>query len=976
MRKAYCAFVLALAFSIGLITPIDALAGPAVVAQAQAAIISGVVRDTRGVAQGDALVVVAGPHGSQTARTAADGTFSFHVDAGVYSLSIDKGGFQAFRADVIAADGTTNNAVYPLADATTSGLRVIGSTSTTSSRVTTPINRDITAQASIGTDELISNPTPDLTSVLTDLPGVSLVQGNRSTLAYFNIRGSTGIEARTEIDGHPLSTGVSGVYYMGLFNGGAFQSASVEKGPGVSSADAGESSFGTLNLRTWDFSDTNNALFSQGITSYNGLFTQVLLRNSVLPNKRLSYVFNYNVTGYNGPAFGYNGPLAAPSGNSFTPAYTIGTTGVGSALINYNGGFDSGKKTESEVFKLRYRLSDTTSLWAGYVGSQGFVDPEGDLYGYSYGLYTIAPCFNGSTPQKSFATCNQTSKYNNPIAQPYIGKTIPLYSAYPDETQTENNPMFEAELRTSFHDDTILVRPFTQVVERINDGTQSPGVPGNNGAFTLATAPGSCTAANPCYINNGGALDKFTSANNPCATSNAPIANSCYQNGVAAPFYQFEVDRLHGVTATILHPLGKLGELRGSYEYTSDYTYDISGALPTQAQPLQVAGYPPFSQSISDVSNQSVPGAVRRSNDLSLTAFLTPSEKLTVAAGAFYNLDSLEFEYENPSILALAPFSPGGSANLPLDLVTGTINKAHIDPHLGVVYNANRNIAVRLAAGSSVTLPYAQQVSGFPTFTQPTNAQPFGYYTQKNPGLTPETVVSYDAGMDFRVHDGAVFTLDGFQNTIHNAFLTEFAYPNGQNAPAIKTTINAANYQSYGLELGFNRDTRLGFGYNSQLTLMRAFYYDLGPAYYSSNAGAYVTTFDNRQPDGTPFAMAHAALVWNGKQELRAEVGGNYTGNNNSFYVPGFVTFYGSVRRRIFNHTYLQVSARNILSENNLTGIAKATPFGTGISTVECKFVPSPGNAKNYVPSTCSNYTNGQQQIEPQTFGLALQYRF
>jgi len=961
-----------------MVGPVNAASTQTLVAQApqqlpqQQALITGTVRDSRGVAQGDAVIAITGPAGSQTLKTDPNGHFSVSVSPGIYSISINKGGFQTLTADdVVVATQSVNNAVYTLADATSSTTREIGRTSTRSGP--TPLNRGVTAQSTITADEIGSFASANLDYQITDLPGVSLIQGNRSTLAYFNIRGSVnGIETRTEIDGHPLSTGVSGVYYTGLLNPGIFEAVDIEKGPGVFAADAGEQSFGTINLRTWDFTDTTNGFLKQGIDSYNGQFTSALIRGSLLPKDRISYVLDYNVTGYNGPGFGYYGPLAAPSGNTITPAYTIGTSNVGSALVDYIGTFNAGERLASEVFKLRYRFSDTTSLWAGFVGSQGFVNPEGSQYGYAYGQYTVVPCFTAGKPEASLAGCNQSSVYSNPLAAPYYGTTIPLYSAYPDETQTENNPMFEAEFRTSFKDDTILIRPFTQVVQRINDGTQAPNTPGNNGAFSLATLPSQCSATNPCYIANGGALTTYTSATNPCAASNTPVATSCYQDGAADPYYQYELDRLHGVTGTYLHPLGSLGTFQFAYQYTSDYTYDISGNAPTPAAPIALAGFPTFPQSISDASNLSVPGAVRRANDFSATVFLSPTSKFSVAAALFYDLDSLDFSYENPAILALAPYTPGGSANLPLDLLDGNINREHFDPHAGFVYNANKNVAIRLVGGSSVTLPYAQQVSGLPTFSQPSTTYPYGYYTEKNPYLTPETIVAYNIGADVRIPDGGVFTFDAYDNTIHNAFLTEYTVIPNSTLPATKSTVNASTYKSYGAEFAFKNDPVIGFGYNAQLSLNRAYYYNLGAAFYGSNTG-YLTTFDNRQLDGNPYAVASLSLVYKGSHNTRAEFGGTYNGNNNSYFVPGFLTFNAVFRRDIAKHVSVLLSGRNIFNFQDLANVAKATPYGTGISTVECKYAKSATDPTEYVQSACESYTNGQQQIEPQQFSAALQ---
>jgi outer membrane receptor protein involved in Fe transport len=154
--------------------------------------------------------------------------------------------------------------------------------------------------------------------------------------------------------------------------------------------------------------------------------------------------------------------------------------------------------------------------------------------------------------------------------------------------------------------------------------------------------------------------------------------------------------------------------------------------------------------------------------------------------------------------------------------------------------------------------------------------------------------------------------------------------------------------------------------------LNRAYYYNLGAAFYGSNTG-YLTTFDNRQLDGNPYAVASLSLVYKGSHNTRAEFGGTYNGNNNSYFVPGFLTFNAVFRRDIAKHVSVLLSGRNIFNFQDLANVAKATPYGTGISTVECKYAKSATDPTEYVQSACESYTNGQQQIEPQQFSAALQ---
>jgi outer membrane receptor protein involved in Fe transport len=997
--RAAAAFALSLLSLVGPVSAAPSASTLAPVTQQQGTL-SGTVTDSRGNPLAGASVTVHGPGSVKDVTTAGDGSFHLAVPAGVYTITIARGGYQGLSTDDIAiVAGTATTLHLPLADATASTLRVIGGTQAHSSRA--QINRDITAQASIPTDELQAVAAPTLDNLIQQIPGVTLQRGNRSTVAQFNVRGAT-YETRVEIDGHPTSTGQNGTFLTGLLNPDVFENIDIEKGAGVSSADAGESAFGTINMRTWDFSDKPEASIKTGFDSYAGQYDSVLFRGSFLKDKKLSIVANVNTYGYNGPSYNDKGVLAVPGTTPETAPANGGLAlpgNPGTALGSYTGLFGAGQLNRSETYKLRWRFSDSTSAWIGYVGSQSAVEPQGSAYGSYDGTYVIAPCYSVSTGGKTApvtkasqcgvpATGIASYIYNSPSVQPFIGQTVNLYSAYPNGRQFENAPLFEGEFRTAINNDTLLIRPYTETIQRINDGGYEPDTPGNSGQFGLVTSPTQCSAAVPCY-QAGSMSTPFTSAGNACATSTTPVAGSCYSpvtfsssNGKltysnGTPYMQDEYDSLHGVTLQYLHPV-KDGILRFGYEYNSDMTEGTSGYAPGPGTPLPSYTLPngftyPAGVPNLGIVNTTVPATVRRSNDFSLATFLQPSEKLSLAAGLFYNIDRLQYSTEDPAVLALAqqyPTQTGGYKNLPLDLITGEVDKSHLDPHFGIVYNYGPRGAVRFNAGSSVTLPYASQVSGIPSYSPPSSSNGNqGQFSEKNPNLLPETTVAYDIGTDYRLPDGGVLSVDGFDDITHNRILSEvFLPPNPVSATArVSYNFNAGDYRTAGLEFSARKET-LGLGYDAQLTLLRAYFTDLGPSYYSQYAtGSGTTTYNWRQPDGIPFSTAHAALVFRGTQDFRAEFGADYTGSNNTIFIPAYTLLYSSLKFDLGKQTALQFGVYNLNNQQTLAGIAGAGPTASGMSTVRCTFTPDGS------PGACNNYTNQVQQLPPRTFTVELQ---
>jgi len=136
----------------------------------------------------------------------------------------------------------------------------------------------------------------------------------------------------------------------------------------------------------------------------------------------------------------------------------------------------------AELAKMRYKFSDATSLSLEFLGLQGRFDPQGGAYGQFAGYATIPQCLNGSTGGFG-AACTATSEFNTPAASAFIGQGgTPLYAFFPGSDVRQNSPNFNADFRTTFKNDTILLRPYTAAINRLIDGTQENNVPGDAGA--------------------------------------------------------------------------------------------------------------------------------------------------------------------------------------------------------------------------------------------------------------------------------------------------------------------------------------------------------------------------------------------------------------------------------------------------------------------------------------------------------------
>lgn len=606
----------ALAFAfLGLAVPVSVATSPEQVAQAPAAqsTITGKVTDSSGSPLAAATVSAAGGGHTYTASSAADGSFTLRVPPGLYTVTVNRGGFQPAQNDIAVPAGGSISLAIPLTEQNLSSLRVIGRTSTTFNR--TPFNVSESAVSTLPPLEITLRQNNNLTDTVGTIPGVVVQRTFSATPnTNFAVRG-LGLQTRVTIDGHPVSSGISGQWNTNYAASGIFQDVEVVKGTGLNGSIAGESAVGTVNLRTRDFTRNNSAGLQIGTDSYSGGIYNVFADVNFLKDNRASLIVAKSFIGFNGP---WNNQFLDRAGNTNTAAIAP-ATGQAPNLIGLDqwmGDFSNRYSLEAELAKLRYRFSESTSVTLEYLGLQGQYQPQGGSYAAYLGPMTLQACQNGTAFQPTLATCTTQSTYTAPYTFGNIGNTVSAYTWFPNSYIQNNEPQFAAELRTSFKNDTILLRPYTHLINRYISGVAENHYPGNGGAWYEVTNVANCQAlsitpgttggpasgaAGPCfpntfgptspaYVGPGQRTTVFPTTQTaptcsvavPCWTTPTGLQNDGTV-GFSSPFSQPELDRLTGYTFSYIHPVGN-NIYNVSYDYRKDFSQsqssDTSAAAP------------------------------------------------------------------------------------------------------------------------------------------------------------------------------------------------------------------------------------------------------------------------------------------------------------------------------------------------------------------------------------------------------------
>jgi hypothetical protein len=1008
-----------------VVGPVSAatIAHPVVAQAAQAVSLSGQVVDIAGKPIGKAAVTVEGSGLRKSTTTDANGAFSIDVPPGEYTITVNHGGYQTGSSDVVVSPGAPLTVNVALTESNLSNLQVIGRTSTNLGGNTgAKFNISSSAQSTLSAEQITIRDVPNLAPVVNELPGININHSASNPNQYFTVHGFS-VEVKNTLDGHPVSSGTGGTFLTQFMQAGIFGGVDVEKGMGLNGPTAGQSGVATVNLRTPDFTAKNSAYINGGLDSYAGGLYNALVDLNFLKDNRLSLIVGKSLTGYAGPTHGYDanaiyssGAIAGYNGTYAPPAQLTNST------IAFQNDFSNSYNLNAELAKLRYKFSDATSLTLEFIGFQGRWDPQGGAYGQFEGFATIPQCTNNKVAA-SGAACGPTSVYNAPSAQGLIGQSnVPLYTFYPGSDVRQNQPNFNADFKTTLGNDTILFRPYAAGIRRLIDGTNESSVPGDNGGWYEVTNPAYCTvestpasAANggakgPCYLANSGvnAPGYVNDPNTPHSFTTLPAsqlpagactaANPCYTNltaqnnagiyGFGAPYTTLEVDKLFGYTFSYIHPVGVnifSASIDHYYDDTSSFVNDYSpliagcqfvasgGTLPALASGL---GSQPTCTGLNGLYRPSpiqVPETFSSITDISFTGQFQLRDNLEFDWGNYFTHYLINGQQVNPTLVnayEVAGVNPT-YITVPQNLVGVQNAHSHYDPHFGLVYRATHDLAIRLNGGSSISIPYASQVSGF---TQAQQGAQSTTITQPNANLLPETIVAYDLGADYRAHNGTIVSGDLFSTLVHNPWIaSKIVLANGP-LPGLEQTaitygsqqLNGAQRISQGVELTVANEPHIGFGYRVTGTLDRT-YYGEQPA--SLFLAAPQTYFNGNQTLGVPYTRSYAEIQYAGIHNSLIRLGMDYEGNNNEYNYPAFVVFDAGARVQIGNGYILGISGENI------TGVNLNANLGAGVANQGSAPVAQQINAAGVTSYGTSGVT-GVVQPGFRTYRFTLSKRF
>jgi outer membrane receptor protein involved in Fe transport len=958
------------AFSAGPVSAAAAGAPVNVAQSATGATIGGAVHSDSGASIGAVRVMLRGPSTYST-TTDANGNFSIaNVVPGIYTLSAERAGYsQATEQDFVVVAGQTQNVAITLQTATFSALHTIavvrsvgrGAFNTTPAAVSTVSQQDFVNQGAIG-----------LNDVLNEVPGLQVSLSSEDTngaapgaINYANIRDGLSFETATLIDGHPLSVGRYGDYVLTFWTPYVFQSAEVVKGPGAEATQTNYAINGTLNLRTLDPTQEAESEFVAGYMSYGGTFFNV--RYSATEG-RLGFVADVAETDQESPLDNINVQLANTTGGYFPNGTNIGYNDnlsqvPGTNAYAYNN-FSlmtccytvSGYLTRlNELFKVRYRFSNSTVATVSYLGNQGTSDENGDVLQMLPSVFQPGAGYSGPVP---------------------VGQTFLASNVYPAaDVETNNEPIFQAEVTSALGNDTVLARYYHANIDRfIQQGNSNPDVP------------------NVEY-------DTFNGTSGGAVYNNVTYPIDWYEY-----FVESEDDSLNGLDLQYSHPYGDGNAVTASYSHTYSTTSYYEAEADTDNYPDVTAGVP-------DVT---IPqGTTSIFNTYRLSDTQNFGDKFNARLSLYEN----QYAFTSASTCGTgASYTSSTACELSgANATFHTQTPTHFDERLGLTYRPASNLVFRASAGSSIAPPYANLLSKFseePSCSTPPCTTPL-LVTFNNPNLRPETSFGYDLGSDYRYKQNYFLSTDVYLTNLFNQFITTTsyaglctsqAYPgsgcgaagSGVNTPpvfySINDNVNNARYE--GIEVTLKHVVQNGIGWLVQGSTQRGYAYDLGssfycnfaptakepctPAYYDQNLGVVAGQNFTGGGSGTyyihaascaatdyycvedgaagvsnqsvPYLQGYAEINWQTTSGWYASFGETLFGKNNSYNEPPFVIARATLRIPLNDRLSLQFSGNNIFNEYN--GFFPIVGAGVGVPLANGGVVPSLGNV--YGPATYS----------------------
>jgi outer membrane receptor protein involved in Fe transport len=254
--------------------------------------------------------------------------------------------------------------------------------------------------------------------------------------------------------------------------------------------------------------------------------------------------------------------------------------------------------------------------------------------------------------------------------------------------------------------------------------------------------------------------------------------------------------------------------------------------------------------------------------------------------------------------------------------------------------------------------------AGYQPFAQSAPLYTLGIFEEKNPNLQPEFSQAEDLGGDLRLPNGAVFSMDLQDTTVHNVFqqltLAEnTTFQGNTGVLGIFLPINVAQLRSQLITAKYAYAPSYGFGYNFQVAADRSILSGIPSGAYNANPGFPV---NNVQVCGNglftpglatciPFLKGYGQISYSNEIHggTYAALGIAYWGKNNPYYQPPFTLLDLTVRQPLERYVDLQFSVENLLNSNTFSnlpepnaGVPVVAETTTGQTTYLPDLLPAP----------------------------------
>lgn len=258
------------------------------------------------------------------------------------------------------------------------------------------------------------------------------------------------------------------------------------------------------------------------------------------------------------------------------------------------------------------------------------------------------------------------------------------------------------------------------------------------------------------------------------------------------------------------------------------------------------------------------------------------------------------------------------------------------DPRASLVYKPGKYEVLRASIGTAFVAPF----SGFLGPVAGPNGSLGGAAVLNGTldvvdNLKPEISDSFDVGGDFATGRASKFTLDLYNTIVHDRFATDdvdltdglTGTFDGTPFTKIDEVYNQSDSHEQGIEIGFIKAPRVGFGANLAFELSHDYDFDTvaNPVLASLPVVAAQTgTFngiqdikDNTQIPGFAYSKGHAEINYALEGGARVAFGMTYYGDYNSFGQTAFELFDANFGIPLQHGFHLQVAGNNLFNHDD-----------------------------------------------------------